>query len=203
MATVEHSGDLRVRLPKGHGNLRWLVTFAFGFPFVLIALAAFPIGSNFAYVLFGIPLLFIVWLIVNAILFKLFVRYLLAKAWRQSLIALAPLLIFVIFAVNPIAFIRLNNHIGDLVHFVVLKRYYDERVAALPNDAGPRLAVFNWGGMIWASHGLVYDESDQVSLPRGRQSTDWVEKARRNELSCEGYSVHRLWDHYYLASFPC
>jgi hypothetical protein len=28
-------------------------------------------------------------------------------------------------------------------------------------------------------------------------------QASRTELACEGYGVQALWDHYYLADFPC
>jgi hypothetical protein len=57
--------------------------------------------------------------------------------------------------------------------------------------------------MSWASRGLIYDETGQVALPKGRQSADWLAQASHSELSCEGYGVQSLWDHYYLASFPC
>ena len=77
------------------------------------------------------------------------------------------------------------------------------KLPPLPADQGPRLVVFDWGGMVWASTGLVYDETDQVSLPPGRQSADWLARASHSELSCEGYGVQSLWDHYYLVSFPC
>jgi hypothetical protein len=63
--------------------------------------------------------------------------------------------------------------------------------------------VFNWGGMVWASSGVVYDESDQVARPQERQSDDWRERASGTELACEGYGVRPLLDHYYLVSFPC
>ena len=61
--------------------------------------------------------------------------------------------------------------------------------------------MFDWGGMSFASHGLVYDETDQVALPKGSQSADWLAQASHSELSCEGYGVRALWDHYYLAEF--
>ena len=64
-------------------------------------------------------------------------------------------------------FVRSCNYIGDVIHFIVAKPYYDRQIAALPADQRPRLVVFDWGGMVWASSGLVYDETDQVSLPRG------------------------------------
>ena len=90
-----------------------------------------------------------------------------------------------------------------MIHFIAMRFSYDRTIAALPADRRPRLVVFDWGGMPFASHGLVYDETDQVSLPKGRQSADWLAQASRTELSCEGYGIQALWDHYYLADFPC
>jgi len=83
----------------------------------------------------------------------------------------------------------------------VARPYYDRAVASLPSTR-PRLIVFNWGGMAWASGGLVYDESNEVTLPAGRQSAAWKAKAANTELGC-GYGIQSLWSHYYLASFAC
>jgi hypothetical protein len=108
-----------------------------------------------------------------------------------------------IVAFDPVRFVRSCDHAGDVIHFIAMKSHYDRTIAALPADQRPRLAVFDWGGMSFASHGLVYDETDQVALPRGRQSADWLAQAGHTELTCEGYGVRPLWDHYYLADFPC
>ena len=130
------------------------------------------------------------------------VRSAMRKEWRRCVIALALPIVLLVVALDPIGFVRSCNHIGDVIHFIVAKPYYDREIAALPADRGPRLVVFDWGGMVWASIGLVYDETDQVSLPRARQSADWLAQASHSELSCEGYGVQPLWDHYYLAEFP-
>lgn len=106
-------------------------------------------------------------------------------------------------AVDPFRFVRLCNYLGDVAHFIIMKPYYNGAIAALPTNQRPRVIVFNWGGMVWASRGLVYDETDQVSLPPGHQSAEWLAQTSNSELGCKGYSVQSLWDHYYLASFPC
>ena len=36
------------------------------------------------------------------------------------------------------------------LRFAVTRSYYDSQVALLPADNRPRIAFFNWGGMIWA-----------------------------------------------------
>lgn len=104
---------------------------------------------------------------------------------------------------SPIIFLNGCNYLGDVLHFVVARPYYERAVARLPHDGRPRIVVFNWGGMVWASRGLVYDESDEVALPAGKQSTAWLASPSLAELSCGGFRAQPLWSHYYLVSFPC
>jgi hypothetical protein len=182
---------------------RWLVAIGLGVPLVLIAVAASPLGNDFFYVVIGIPALLLTWAMAGVGAIVVSVRCAMRKEWRRSAIALALPVVLLVVALDPIRFVRSCNHIGDVVHFVIDKPSYDRAVAALPAGDGSRLAVFDWGGMAWASTGLVYDESDQVALPKGRQSSDWLAGASHSELSCEGYAVQPLWGHYYLASFPC
>ncbi len=125
------------------------------------------------------------------------------KQWRRCVLAAILPVVLLIVAFDPVRFVRACDYAGDVIHFIAMKSSYDQTIAALPADQRPRLAVFDWGGMSFASHGLVYDETDQVSLPKGSQSADWLAQASRTELSCEGYGVRALWDHYYLADFPC
>ena len=181
----------------------WLIAIGPGVPLALIVFAASPLGSDFIYVMLGIPALLFTWAIAGAGAVVVSVRSAMRKEWRQCLIALVLPIVLLAVALDPIRFVRSCNYIGDVVHFIISKPYYDRAIAALPSDQRPRLVVFDWGGMTWASFGLVYDETDQISLPAGRQSADWLAQASHSELSCEGYGVQALWDHYYLASFPC
>jgi hypothetical protein len=182
---------------------RWLVAIGFGVPLALIALAASPLGTDFFYVMIGIPALLLIWALagIGAAIFGVYAAR--RRAWRQCSLALMLPLTLLLVAIDPFRFIRACNYVGDVAHFIIFRPYYDKQIAALPANQKPRLVVFNWGGMVWASRGLVYDETDQVSLSPGSQSVDWLAQASRNELSCEGYSVRPLWAHYYLASFPC
>ena len=97
--------------------------------------------------------------------------------------------VLLIVAFDPVRFVRSCDYLGDVIHFIAMRSTYDRTIAALPADQRPRLAVFDWGGMSFASRGLVYDETDEVALPRGRQSHGWLAKASHTELSCEGYGV--------------
>jgi hypothetical protein len=181
----------------------WLVAFGLSIPLALILLAASPLGTNFIYVMLGIPALLLVWVMIGITSLTLSIRSAMKKAWRRSLIASVLPIILPFIAVNPFEFIQSCNYIGDVLHFIVLRPYYEQVITDLPRNERPHLVVFNWGGMVWASRGLVYDETDQISLPPDRQSTNWLAQAKHSELSCEGYSAHPLWAHYYLVSFTC
>jgi hypothetical protein len=189
--------------PASSRLLRWAAAIGLGVPIALIAFAASPLGPDFIYVVVGIPALLLLWVIAGLIALIVSVRSAPRKEWRRCLIAAILPVVLLIVALDPVRFIRSCDYIGDVLHFVVLKPYYDRQIAAIPTDQRPRLVVFDWGGTAWASHGLIYDETDQISLPRGGQSAAWLTQASRTELACEGYGVQALWDHYYLADFPC
>ena len=182
---------------------RWLIAIGLGVPLALIVVAASPLGTDFFYVVVGIPALLFVWVTAGVAALVVSVLSAVRKDWRRCAIASVLPIVLLIMALDPVRFVRSSNYIGDVIHFIIEKPYYDRVIAALPPDQRPRLVVFDWGGMVWASIGLVYDETDQVSLPKGRQSADWLSQASHTELSCGGYGVQPLWDHYYLASFPC
>lgn len=183
---------------------RSLLIMAIGVPLSLVILAASPLGTNFVYVMMGIPGLLLLWAgagIWSAVLCVLYAR---RRRWRLSLGAAVLPVVVIVVAFHLLSFIQHSNYAGDVLHFVLARPYYDRKIASLPANDQPRLAVFNWGGMVWASRGLVYDESDEVALPPGQQSAAWLANPYRAELACQGgVSVRPLWSHYYLASFPC
>ena len=182
--------------------LRWVAAIGIGVPTALIALAASPLGPNFFYVVAGIPALLGLWAIAGLVALIISLRSAMQKHWRRCVLAAILPAVLLIVAFDPVQFVRACNYAGDVIHFIAMKSSYDRQIAALPADQRPRLAVFDWGGMSFASHGLIYDESDQVALPKGSQSADWLAQTSHTELSC-GYGVQALWDHYYLADFPC
>jgi hypothetical protein len=95
---------------------------------------------------------------------------------------------------------------ADYAHFQAMRSSYDAQVARLPKD-GKRYAEFNWGGMLFASSGVVYDETDEVALPHGHQSIAWKKRMRNTDLTCGGDGpvgkVMRLIGHYYVTAFGC
>jgi hypothetical protein len=181
--------------------LHWVAAIGFGVPIALIAAAASPLGPNFFYVVAGIPALLLLWVIAGLVALTISIRSAMQKEWRRCVLAAILPVVLLIVAFDPVRFVRSCDYAGDVIHFIAMKSRYDRTIAALPADQ--RLVVFDWGGMSFASQGLVYDVTDQVSSPKGSQSADWLAQASHTELSCEGYGVRALWDHYYLADFPC
>ena len=118
-----------------------------------------------------------------------------SRRWKLSALAAVLPVVVCLAGLNFWSFVRGCNYLGDILHFVVARPYYEHIIANLPRDGRPRLAVFNWGGSIWVSHGLVYDESDEVALPPGRQSAQWLADPRLAELDCGGFGVQPLWSH--------
>lgn len=195
--TNNNSGAGTDRLPRP------IVLGAPGIPALLVLLAASPLGTGFFYLMILIPALLLVWAALA--LWSLVRCYTFVTSRRWKLSALAALLPVVVCLVglNSWSFVKGCYYLGDILHFIVARPYYEHIIAHLPRDGRPRLAVFDWGGSIWASRGLVYDESDEVALPPGRQSAQWLADPRLAELDCGGFAVQPLWSHYYLASFPC
>jgi hypothetical protein len=185
---------------RGNGLPRWIILVGFGVPAALVVFEA-SLDRELFYVLLGIPMLLFVWAtaaVYSALWFALLAY---EKAWGQMLLAaiLPAVLLFV--APDPMQFVRSCDYYGDALRFIATRSYYDREIAALPPDQ-PHLMVFDWGGMVWGGYELVYDESDQIMLPWGRQSAPWLARASKTELVC-GYGVEPLWAHYYIAETPC
>src|SRR5258708_31383714 len=167
--------------------LPWVAAVGLGVPIALIAFAASPLGPNFFYVLVGIPVLLFLWVVAGLVALTVSIRSAMRKEWRRcALAAILPVGLLIV-AFDPVRFVRSCDYAGDVIHFIGMKSSYDRTISALPAEQRPRLVVFDWGGMSFASHGLVYDETDQAALPRGRQSADWLAQASHTQLSCEGY----------------
>jgi hypothetical protein len=103
---------------------------------------------------------------------------------------------------QPVFFLRNANYIGQVLNFEIMRPAYQARIDALPRTGEPKLVVFNRGGMVWHSEGVVYDESDEVVRPQADRTTAWKLRASNTELGC-GYWAGALSGHFYLADFDC
>jgi hypothetical protein len=186
----------------------WPVWVAIGVPVLLIALESTPIAPDLAYVLLGVPALLLAWAAAAVWAAILAVHWLRRRVWRRAAItAVLPLVVAGV-SLQPMTFIHFCNDAGDIVHFLAMRPSYLRTIRATPAHGEPRLLVFNLGGMIWASRGFVYDESDEVMREPSLQSPGWTARAQESELAC-GYQVQpfpgqfAFTRHWYLASFPC
>ena len=131
--------------------------------------------------------------------------YLIFKGrWWPGLLAL--IFLTIVFLNWDAALFQAKNT-GDVVRFIMLKPAYDIQVALQRAQRTPQLIEFNWGGMTFASDGVVYDPTDEVALPKKRRSAAWQVRQKNTDLMCGEddlvYRIYPLWDHYYLAGFGC
>ncbi|MBS0223270.1 MAG: hypothetical protein JSR91_21280 [Proteobacteria bacterium] len=125
------------------------------------------------------------------------------RKWRVALSWLVvPVLITMGFLNLP--YVTSSTFIsGSALRFAILLPQFRADLARERRTDEPALRVWNRGGMIWHSSGIVYDESDEVALPPGQQSAAWQKRARQSEFACEGFHVVPLFGHFYIADFPC
>jgi hypothetical protein len=186
----------------------WPLWAAIGFPVLLIALEASPIAPNFAFVMLGLPGMLFLWASLGLWALVVTFQSLWRRAWQRAAMSAILPLVMISVGVHPTAFLRFCNNAGDTVHFYVRYPAYRSAVRATPTNGGPKLLTFNLGGMIWASRGFVYDESDEVMRAPSLQSAKWKARAQDSELGC-GYGAipvpgpAALARHWYIASFAC
>jgi hypothetical protein len=83
---------------------RALIYLSIGLPMALVLLAASPLGTNFVYVMAGIPGLLFAWLIVGIWSFAMSVQLAVKRLWLCSLQALILPAVLVGVALNPLRF---------------------------------------------------------------------------------------------------
>jgi hypothetical protein len=150
----------------------------------------------------GIPMLLLIWALAAILALLGMIGSLHARAWHRAIsFAILPAIVLAN-APAPFVFIRFCNLAGDTLHFEIMREHYQRVVDSLPETREPKLVVFEWGGMVWISDGVVYDESDEVARPAARQSAAWHARAAKTELGC-GYNIISMGGHFYLANFAC
>jgi hypothetical protein len=186
----------------------WPVWISVGFPLLLVGFNSTSIGLDFFFVLIGIPMLLGIWAGLGIWALILAIRHTRRREWSGVLVnAVLPLVIFGA-GLRFWQFIHLCNDGGDVVYFMAERGYYLEKIRTMPSDGEPLLIVFNRGGMLWASRGYVYDESDEIVRDEPLRSADWKSRADNTELSCGYYAQPfpghlSATRHWYLASFNC
>ncbi len=90
------------------------------------------------------------------------------------------------------------------IHFALMLPFYEMQIRALPTSE-PRIQEFNWGGMLFASYGVLYDETDEIGAPA--QSQKWLVRMHNTDITCGSDApvadVRHMIGHYYLTGFGC
>jgi hypothetical protein len=183
--------------------MRPLIVFASVWFVLTVGLALLPDDVSFAAAIFpGIPLL-IAWVAFTVWSFVIAAKSFRRMAWPSALLCLAFPFAVPLAAYEAIPYVQYPI---DYARFQTMRPSYDAQIARLPKS-GERYAEFNWGGMLFASRGVVYDETDEVALPYGRQSAAWKSRMKGTDLTCGGDGpvgkVMPLGGHYYVTGFDC
>lgn len=162
-------------------------------------------GTWFLIAMAGVPVI-VFWIAVMVWAIVLTAVRLRHRAYGPALrTALVPLL-------GTAAFFYGQN-IGDVLRFELERPSYLAAVAALRAGGDhddhvevhlgpPMVAYFLWGGMIWASYGVVFDETDQVAKPTAARRAAWGDRDVPTELKCEGDALP-VGGHFYVGRFAC
>jgi len=192
-----------VAAPHADNFLFWPTLVSLGIPATHVVIRATPLGAELGYVLLGMPLLAMAWVGFGVAGVVMLTRSVMSKTARRALSWLPVCLVVGMGASQLDTVRRYTNLTGDLLHFAFMYPYYRSVIGEFPHGGEPKLLVFNFGGMIWASRGIVYDESGEIEKPEGQQSDAWKLRATYTELGCGGYSYTPLTQHFYIADFPC
>ncbi len=181
--------------------------------FVAVALTAIAAGiygaftnavvDGFTAPLVGLPCYV---LLITGCMILLSTALLRQAGWAKRML-FVTVSVALILVVTPFSrLLMLYNYPGDRIHFLRELPQYSQHVESLPHN-GRRFAEFNWGGMLFASTGITYDETDEIAFPFGRQSAQWRARMKSTDLTCGGDGpvgmVESMGGHYYLTTFGC
>lgn len=171
------------------------------------ALLAFPAAlalswsSPFSLAFVGAPLLVIAWAL-TAFWFvaDAFVAARAGDRRRALSLLLFPLLTAAA-AANGGEIWGRTMQAGEYLHFRSIRNRLLEDIERLPDD-GARLMLVNRGGLL-ISHGVIFDETDEILLPETDRSRRWKEKAAKNEIGCGVLGASPVGDHFYIVRLGC
>ena len=191
-----------VRGFRRHASLALLIL-AVVSSLALILLDATPMSTDFLYVITAIPTILVTWVLIGVRSAKMYIRFARGGLQKERILPGILMVTSILVVLNIYPFLRGCNYLGGALRFAATRSYYEREVALLPQNGKPRLAIFSWGGMMWWSRGVVYDESDEIALPPGQQSAGWKTNTNSGELGCGNWDARALWSHFYLVAFPC
>jgi hypothetical protein len=187
-----------IDMAKPDRPLLWPLLVAIGVPLVAgIPLAFEPMVTPLA-------LAFVVWAACALAALLLTVLSLAQKRWRRAdSAAILPLFIAASIVAWPSILGRLF-HVGEYIRFLTVRHAYEAQVAALPSEGQPRFVRFKGRGFMLNPIEDVYDESDEVALPKGQQSEAWWTRAgHSSEYGACTFGASQLQGHFYVVHFGC
>lgn len=184
---------------NGDKFLKWPLVFS---PLLLVMVnGGIYIGTYFPPMLILVAVALIVTLLVclNISVKSLFER----NIRKSASVALIPAFVALWFNF-PKLFISEPQYIVSYIRFIANKNEYMSVVDALPKNKEPRYAVFSWGGFFTNPIQLIFDESDELSLPTERRSNAWWERIGENsEFKVCKHDARKLYSHFYVVGFNC
>jgi len=140
-------------------------------------------------------------LVLTAIAITAFALF--KRRMRRAISYATPALIFAVLAIeeNYVGAIGLTIDLWRLDH---TRARYEAQLPAPDSGGLPRLARFDWRYGGWdAPIELVFDESDEIGLPQGRQSREWLKRANSDSIYRCRFDSEHLEGHFYVVRFAC
>lgn len=183
-------------------TLVWLLVLTLGPPLLLTLDYAIPtdLGRDWdfaAFIFFFVVGL--IWITCGA---TLLVWSALLTARRSILPAIMALIFPIVTVINVLDDMPIlvgASAVGDAVHFVIMKPFYDKQTA---NRSTRALWIRDWESDPTGGKAIVHDTAGDFDMHKMRRGSPWLKHQPEYELGelCE---VHPLWDHYYIAGFGC
>ena len=152
---------------------------------------------------FGFLIVLVAWMSAAVLSGLWFAYYLAHRAWIACLLcALLPLTTCqeILKPLGErITLIHAGEYAGYALQLVRWQSKYDRLVATL--RPGRRLVAFDESLFTDAGVSIIYDEQDEVTLPKASRPASW--RSRTDDGVFDGLcdDVEPLWSHYYIAHF--
>lgn len=175
---------------------RWLVwpyLFLTLFPISLLALHAFNIDLEGMLVL-------AVWafILFAFLLFPPFFAYAAYRSGRKRRalsLTLVPVLVILAVLSVPVC-----SYLGSLIFFYRINNSLQKDVDKTAGQDSQKLVIWLEGGFASVGYGFVYDGSDEVAKPAGKQSAAWKLRAAYTELGDDCFGASHITGHFYSFS---
>lgn len=177
-------------------------------PVGIIGVGALPIDDAARDLLLPLILLVLGWPAIAIVSLIWGVWLLIARRHVQAILAFA-LPVCVLLSLLSLEFtfstpiVAVPFDLNRLVHFLTMKRTYDREVHA-PHRSVAHLQLFPWEMDPISGSGVVYDDRDDIALPKSRRPKNWAQRAPHYGGALEELCyIKAVGSHYYIVTFGC